>query len=288
MMSTSFARPFLCFLILTGLLGFTACRTTGTVTTATVNWKKTHVLVYTKNGKGFVHDNIPFASAAFQKMGQEHGFTVDVSDNPAVFSDDNLKKYDALVFTSTNNEVFDTDAQKVAFMRYIQSGGGFMGVHSAIGTERKWTWFKMMLGGTFSWHAKFQPFKVVVIDPAHPSVQGVPKEWMRDDECYFSKEMYPGIKTLIAHDVSSLKIRPADSVLVKNVGSFGNNYPAVWYQHFDGGHVWYTSFGHDKKDYQDATYLQHLYQGLHWVVSQTQGRSLQRAYATTPDTPVRY
>ncbi|RPD38383.1 ThuA domain-containing protein [Chitinophaga barathri] len=264
-----------------------ACSSAAGISGSDVNWKKTRVLVYTKNGKGFVHDNIPSAVAAFQKMGTDHGFAVDVSEDPAVFNDANLGKYDALIFTSTNNDVFDTDAQKVSFMRYIQSGGGFMGVHSAIGTERKWTWFKMMIGGTFSWHAKYQKFTLQVIDPKHPSMTNVPKVWERPDECYFSKEMYPGIKTLIAHDVSSLK-DVNDTVLTKNQGSFGNNYPAVWYQDFDGGHIWFTSLGHNKLDYAEPVFVNHLYEGLRWVVSQSGNRNLSKAYATSPGTPVRY
>ena len=35
-------------------------------------------------------------------------------------------------------------------------------------------------------------------------MNGVPKVWRRDDECYFTKEMYPGIRVLMAHEVSSL------------------------------------------------------------------------------------
>jgi hypothetical protein len=69
-------------------------------------------------------------------------------------------QYTLLLFPSTNNDVFDTDAQRLAFRRYIEAGGGFVGLHSVLGTERNWKWFKHMLGGTFSWHAKFQPFSV--------------------------------------------------------------------------------------------------------------------------------
>src|SRR5687768_11898935 len=92
-----------------------------------VSWKKVKVLVYTKNGKGYVHDNIPSAVKAIQKLGSEHGFKVDVSDDPAVFTESNLGQYTFLLFPSTNNDVFDTDAQRVAFRRYIEAGGGFVG-----------------------------------------------------------------------------------------------------------------------------------------------------------------
>lgn len=256
-------------------------------TQGSVNWKQKKILVFTKNGKGYVHDNIADAAAAFQKMGADHGFSVDVTADAAAFTESNLGRYDALVFTSTNNDVFDTDAQKVALMRYIQSGGGFMGVHSAIGTERKWDWFKRMIGGTFAWHAKFQKFRIVATDPAHPSLKGVPKVWEREDECYFSKEMYAGIHPLLAHDASSLQ-DVNDTVLHKHQGSYGNFYPAAWYQQFDGGFVWFTSLGHRKSDYTDPVFVNHLYQGLHWLVGKTAARNAARAYATAPNSPVDY
>ncbi|MEN9958455.1 MAG: hypothetical protein RLZZ474_699, partial [Bacteroidota bacterium] len=96
------------------------------------------VLVYTKNGPGYVHDNIPAAVACFQGLGKQHQIQVDVSDDPTVFAEANLGKYQALIFTSTNNDVFATDAQRLAFRHYIEAGGGFVGVHSVTGTERNW------------------------------------------------------------------------------------------------------------------------------------------------------
>ena len=60
---------------------------------AKVNWKKMKVLVYTKNGKGYVHDNIPSAVKCFQKLGEQNGFGTDVSENPNVFTEENLKQY---------------------------------------------------------------------------------------------------------------------------------------------------------------------------------------------------
>lgn len=107
------------------------------------------VLVYTKNGKGYVHDNIASAVACIQQLGKTNNFKVDVTDDPGVFNEANLKKYQLLIFTSTNNDVFDNDEQRVQFRRYIEAGGGFVGVHSVTGTERNWTWFKMMLGKHF-------------------------------------------------------------------------------------------------------------------------------------------
>src|SRR5690606_39431445 len=55
------------------------------------------VLVYTKNGKGYVHDNIPSAVEAIRKLSVAKGFQIDVSDDPAVFSEENLKQYTFLL-----------------------------------------------------------------------------------------------------------------------------------------------------------------------------------------------
>ena len=66
---------------------------------ASASLPEKHVLVYTRNGKGYVHDNIQASVEAIRKMGAENGFAVDVTDDPAFFMPDPvLKQYKALVF----------------------------------------------------------------------------------------------------------------------------------------------------------------------------------------------
>jgi type 1 glutamine amidotransferase len=260
----------------------------GAQTAKKVSWKKVKVLVYTKNGKGYVHDNIASAVKAIQKLGGEKGFQVDVSDDPTVFMDEKLKQYTFLVFPSTNNDVFDTDEQRVNFRRYVEAGGGIVGLHSATGTERNWKWFKMMMGGSFAWHAKFQPFSIKIIDKSHPSLTGVPDVWTKPDECYFTKEMYPGIRVLMAHDLSTVKGSEQDMEKLKTLSAqFPDYYPAVWYQPFDGGIVWVTTLGHDKKDYEDPVYVNHIFQGMAFVAGEVRKLDYSKAYATSRDTPLR-
>jgi len=249
--------------------------------------KTLKVLVYTKNGEGYVHDNIPYAVKAIQKLGEEHKFQVTVSDDPAVFTDENLRGYDLLLFPSTNNDVFDTDAQRLAFRRYIQAGGGFVGLHSVVGTERKWEWFKQLIGGTFVWHPRFQPYQLKVIDPAHPTVEGLPKVWEKEDECYFIKEIYPGIKVTVAHDLETLDQKENERIAA-SAGPYSKYYPAVWHQDFDGGHVWISALGHHIKDYEDPVFLRHVLRGMQHVARQLKKLDYSKAYATSRDTPVRY
>lgn len=252
-----------------------------------VSWKKVKVLVYTKNGKGYVHDNIPSAVKAIQKLGNEHGFKVDVSDDPGVFTEANLGQYTFLLFPSTNNDVFDTDDQRVAFRRYIEAGGGFVGLHSVVGTERNWKWFKMMLGGTFVWHAKFQSLNIKVIDRDHPSATGIPSVWTKEDEFYFMKEIYPGIQVVMAHEVGVLKGNEKDMEKVATFSAtYTDYYPAAWHQDFDGGSIWVTTLGHNKKDYEDPVYLNHIFQGMAFVASQVGKLDYSKSYASSRDTPL--
>jgi len=255
-----------------------------------VDWKKINVLVYIKNGKGYIHDNIPAAVSCIQKLGKQYGFKVDTSADAAVMTENNLKKYTLLIFPSTNNDVFDTDAQRLAFRHYIEAGGGFVGIHSVTGTERNWTWFKMMIGCTFSWHAKFQKFTVKVIDPMHPSVQGLPKVWEKEDECYFGKELYPGTKAILAHDITTLNTTDTTqkNLILKNAGTFADLYPAAWTNDFDGGNIWITTLGHDKKDYENAVYVQHIFQGIKYIAGKVKKQDYTKAYADNRDAAVRY
>jgi uncharacterized protein len=250
-----------------------------------VNWKKLHILVYTKNGKGYVHDNIPSAVACLQNLGKVHGFKVDTSSAPTVFTRENLEQYDLLAFTSTNNDVFDTDTQRLAFRRYIEAGGGLVGIHSITGTERNWQWFKQLIGCTFTWHAKFQKYTVRVIDKQHPSVKGLPTTWVREDECYFGKELYAGIHPFLVQDVATLQ---DDARIKQNMGSFATYYPAAWHNFFDGGVAWITTLGHDKKDYSDPTYIQHILQGIEFVAAhRAEKKDYAKAYSTQRDEGVK-
>src|SRR5690606_5771462 len=60
-----------------GLFLLGACRTSRPAgASSPVPWKKVRVMVYTKNGQGYVHDNIPSAVACIQRLGRQYGFGV--------------------------------------------------------------------------------------------------------------------------------------------------------------------------------------------------------------------
>lgn len=236
------------------------------------------MLVYTRNGKGYVHENIPASIVGLQKLGKEMGLRVDTTSQTGYFTEDSLRHYSVVIFSNTNNDVFDNDAQKVAFMRYIQAGGGFMGIHSASGTERNWKWFKLMLGATFRRHPPYQPLTIHILNRSHPATRGLAGQWTTSDECYFFKEFNVHVQVLLVTDIRSIRDdQPGDSTR-----HFGNRYPAAWCHQFDGGKIWYTALGHNKDDYSNPTYLAHLKAGLKWVLAKP-ALDYRKAYATEPN-----
>jgi type 1 glutamine amidotransferase len=228
------------------------------------------ILIYTRNhvtnGKGYVHDNIAASVAALKKMGTEKGFEADVSDDPQVFTDANLKRYQAIVFANSNNEAFDNDAQREAFQRYIRAGGGFVGIHSATGSERKWPWYWQMIGGTFARHPKMQTFLVRVQDANHPATRGLPATFEWTDECYYHKEMATDLKILLVTDPAKLD----DPKKAEYPGDrFGDALPLAWYHTFEGGRSFYTALGHKIEHYSDPRLYQHILGGVLWAMGET-------------------
>src|SRR6478736_7814293 len=97
------------------------------------------LLVFSKTA-GFRHDSITNGIQAIRTLGTNNHFTVDASEDATVFSDANLSNYQALVFLSTTGDILDLN-QQAAFERYIQAGGGFVGIHAATDTEYTWPWY---------------------------------------------------------------------------------------------------------------------------------------------------
>jgi type 1 glutamine amidotransferase len=225
------------------------------------------VLIYTHNGlttegkKGYVHDNIPECIKAIEKLGAENGFKTAVSDDPAVFTNAPLKKYGAIIFANSNNSAFDTEDERKAFQDYIHSGGGFVGIHSATGSERNSPWFWKLIGGTFAWHAPLQKFTVHIADTNHPATAFfTSKSWDWEDEFYVMKEQPKDLRVLLTGNIKTLK----------NVGERGAGLPDViplaWCHEFEGARSFYTSLGHKKEYYSDPAYVKHLAGGIRWVL----------------------
>lgn len=214
---------------------------------------ETKVLVFTKTA-GWRHASIETGAAALQKLGQENGFHVDTTENANLINEKNLKDYAAVIFLNTTGDILD-HIQQADFERYIQSGGGFVGIHSAADTEYDWIWYGRMIGGYFNGHPKIQDAKIKVLDKNHPSTAMLPDTWDRTDEWYNYQSLRSEIKPLLNLDETSYE-----------GGTNGKHHPIAWYHEYDGGRAFYTGGGHTNECYSEPLFLQHLLGGIKYAI----------------------
>ena len=229
------------------------------------------VLVFSKT-KGWKHTSIPFGIAALQKLGRENSFRVDTTKNSNYFTDDSLKNYQAVVFLSTTGNVLNP-VQQAAFERYIQAGGGYMGIHAAADTEYDWPWYNKLVGAYFASHPLNPGIRTATIDVTdkkHPSTAHLPDHWERKDEWYNYKSFYTDLNVLANLDENSYE-----------AGTNGSNHPIAWYHEFDGGRAFYTGGGHEDSSFSEPLFVQHLLGGLTYAMGDGKPLDYSKAYAVT-------
>jgi len=222
----------------------------------TARAQEPRVLVFSKTA-GFRHSSIGVGIAAVKKLGQENGFSVDATEDAGAFTSKNLAGYRAVVFLNTTGDVLDA-GQQDDFERYIQAGGGYVGIHSATDTEYDWPWYGRLAGAYFNGHPNNPNVRKAtyrVLDKNHPSTQGFPDTLVREDEFYNFKSIDPTIHVLIEIDEKSYK-----------GGTNGDHHPMSWYHDFDGGRAWYTNMGHTEATFSEPLFLRHLLGGLRYAM----------------------
>ncbi len=210
------------------------------------------MLVFSKT-EAFRHASIPAGQKALIKLGAENGISVDTTENSTVFTEDNLRRYGAVVFLNTTGDVLDTEQQS-AFERYIQGGGGYVGVHAATDTEYEWPWYNRLSGAYFMSHPKIQEAESYAVNKDHPSMFGFPDRWKIKDEFYDFKSFNKDVNVLVKIDEKTY-----------SGGKMGGDHPMSWYHEFDGGKAFYTNFGHEDATYENPVFLKHLLGGIQYV-----------------------
>lgn len=208
------------------------------------------ILVFTRT-TGFRHDSIPLAVATVRQLASEAGLRLEHSEDPALFRDDRLARYRAVVFLSTTGDVLDAE-QQAAFERFVKRGGGYLGVHAAADTEYDWPWYGDLVGAWFEGHPPGLQTSRVRFENAHADLSA---NWRITDELYNYKHNPRADVTVLATvDESGYE-----------GGGMGDDHPIAWCHERLGGRAWYTGLGHDAKVYADPVYRAHLLRGLRWV-----------------------
>ena len=226
--------------------------------------KRFNALIFSKTAAFRHTECIPQGTVAIAQMAARRGFEVDATENAAAFTDENLAKYDVVIFLCTTGDVLD-EAQQGAFERYIHAGGGYAGVHSASDTEYDWAWYGGLVGAYFRDHPgsvneQFQVATMKVEDRHAAATRRLGRTWTREEEWYnFQTNPRDSVHVLLSVDESTYDPR-GYSVPGGSPGM--GDHPISWCQPYDGGRAFYTALGHKGVYWEEPRLLSHVLGGI--------------------------
>lgn len=236
-------------------------------------------------------DHVRMIAAArpfFQHLADSTGLTIDFTDDTSVINDANLRRYQA--FVMLHLAPFDMSyGQQAALQRFIEAGGGWVGIHAAGLTgssflaphTRYWQWFEDFMGGVvYSPHPAYQQARLVIEDRGHPVCHGLPASFPISDEWYeFDHSPRSTVHVLASVDESTYHQN-------KPMG----DHPIIWANE-RYPHTVYIGVGHDPSDFDNAAYVRLLRNALLWAtrpsvpIEMAQGRVSYTHVKSTLESP---
>jgi len=156
-----------------------------------------------------------------------------------------LDPYDVIVFYHTVTSI--TDAQLLGLLKFVESGKGYVGVHSAADSFRESPTYRDFVGGYFVTHPKYRQYQVSVTEVEHPITEGL-DEFMVTDEQYITN--YDPRNTVLA------------TALYK-----GKAMPVLWTKEWGKGRLFYNALGHNPDSCHDETFKTLLTRGTIWAAT---------------------
>jgi len=227
--------------------------------------KPRNIVVFSKSN-GFVHNSTSVGIEMLKQMAAATGaFEVTFNDDPAAYTADYLKQFDAiLVNNATHVEKTFKEENRKAFMDFIKGGKSFIGIHSASdGGYKPWIEYSEMIGGHFDGHPWTANGKwaIEVSDTSSPiNAPFKEKFFIYQDEIYRQSGTY---KKEMMHTL--VKIDPAKDPLKEKV-KHDREYPISWMKKHGEGKVFYTCFGHRAETYYEPAMLDHMLRGFQWAL----------------------
>jgi len=238
--------------------------------------KDFNVLIYSKTN-GWIHeDAIDASKEVFRELGHKNNWKVTVSDNGAIFNNQQLPYFDVVVWNNVTGQTLNEE-QRNAFKKYMITGGGFVGIHGSGDSSHHWNWYyEALIRALFSHHPMEPQFQTAELSrecsPLFAACELLPEKWSWEDEWYvfYESPRKKGSTVLYNLEETNLvmsgefKGMQAD----KNWG-MGNDHPVAWYHCLDKGRVFYTAMGHKGSYFYKTNYKKLLVEAIKWAGDST-------------------
>ena len=195
--------------------------------------------------EGIYHDHEGQGRFLSELLNRETLIEAEFSRDYAIMAN-GLQAYDATLFF-TDVGTF-TQEQERGLLEFIESGGGFFGLHTADASFRDNAGYPQMLNGFFDGHSPYMDFTVTITDASDPIAVGL-KDFTVTDELHYLK-----------HD-------PSRSHHIMEAYDPGRDETHVMaYRHMHGqGRVFFFALGHDQAVLDNLSFQEVVRRGVLWV-----------------------
>lgn len=222
-----------------------------------------HAVLIVSKTNGWRHiEHIPHSNAVLADIAKSLGLASYVTENAAVFNEEQLKRFSVVVLNSASGD-FLTEDQRAAFARFVARGGGVVALHAAGDNSHTDPWYtRTIIGTKFTGHPggsdQFQPARIAVDRPEHPAMAGVQLPWSPVDEWYsFDANPAAGGMTVLAR-IDEASYRPGAELAM-------GSHPVIWINSSAKGRLFYSALGHAPEAYDDPNYRRILSNAIRWA-----------------------
>jgi uncharacterized protein len=243
----------------------------------------------TRNGIA-QHDSVSHALATIERLGYESGFWdtyIRTDSNIVAYQPKmttgqpasggpNLTTADAIFFMG-HREIALDDQQKAELLKFVHDDGkGFVAAHVGLTALMSWPEFGEMLGGQFQDHPYGSVAGTLINeDPAFPATRHFPLTFNLTDEFYQAKG-FSRDKSRVLLRLDTSKLPPNQNLLSKD-----GDFPLAWAKMYGQGRVFYGSFAHDSKTWDNPDIYHMYFEAIRWALKLTDGDATPRPYAAT-------
>ncbi|MDB5049242.1 MAG: ThuA protein [Fibrobacteres bacterium] len=206
-----------------------------------------------------------------EKMASNLNFTLDYTSDKTVLNDANLAKYDLLLVI--NQFPFNLSvSQHAAIQKFVESGKGWIAVHSSGCENGTWPWFgKQILGGvTWQGHHNLRQGTLLFEDRTHAITKNLPASTSIKEEWYnFNGNPRANVRVLA-------KAGPTGDADYDKT-----DHPLVWCSLAFPKAV-YISPGHDASDWSNPDYVALIHDAILFALPGSTQIKLRQAHLGTP------
>jgi len=233
---------------------------------------------------GYCHEVIPHVKAVIDTLAKTSAFEVTHSDDPAMFTPDQLQQFDAVILNNTctkppnrnwfidvlamDKSLSETQRKEKAaaleksLLDFVAKGKGVVAIHGAIVFLNESPDFSSMMGGSFEMHPKLEELTLNLVEPDHALLKAFEgKPFTHLDEPYLFHKAYrdKNFRPLLEIDMKSLDTKAGEAMK-------GDRRYVSWIKAHGKGRVFYCSPSHRPETYEQKSMLQYYLDGIQYAL----------------------